>query len=43
MNQTANATRSGGAGAGIQPGTVDGGYRFKGGDPANKNNWEKVQ
>jgi hypothetical protein len=24
-------------------GAVQSGYRFKGGDPANKNNWEKVQ
>jgi hypothetical protein len=26
---------------GIKIGTVEEGYRFKGGDPANKNNWEK--
>ncbi|NBW15584.1 MAG: hypothetical protein EBR82_47120 [Caulobacteraceae bacterium] len=25
-----------------QPGEVKGGYRFKGGNPADKNNWEKV-
>lgn len=27
---------------GPQPGEVKGGYRFKGGNPADKNNWEKV-
>lgn len=24
------------------PGTIDGGYRFKGGDPSNQSNWEPV-
>ena len=27
----------------LKPGAVDGGYRFKGGNPSDKSNWEKVQ
>ncbi len=30
------------ASSGPKPGTVQGGYRFKGGDPAKQSNWEKV-
>ena len=27
----------------IKPGDIDEGYRFKGGDPGNENNWIKVR
>lgn len=31
------------AGQSIQPGTVEDGYRFKGGDPSDRDNWERVR
>ena len=37
-----NPYRSGGATGGIAPGTIDGNYRFKGGDPSQESNWEPV-
>ena len=37
------APRAGKPVAGPKPGDVDGGYRFKGGDPSNQANWEKVK
>ena len=40
LAKTAQPAASGGA---PQPGSVEDGYRFKGGDPADPNAWEKVQ
>ena len=37
-----SAPASGGSTNAPQPGTIKDGYRFKGGNPADKNNWEKV-
>jgi hypothetical protein len=34
---------SGGGNRGPAVGTIDGGHRFKGGDPAQESNWEKVR
>lgn len=35
--------RGAGPATGPQPGTIEGGYRFKGGNPADQTNWEKVK
>jgi hypothetical protein len=39
----APTTSGGGAPAGPAVGTVQDGYRFKGGDPGKQESWEKVQ
>lgn len=39
---TFEAQPSQGGGDGLQPGHIEEGYRFKGGDPSDKNNWEPV-
>ncbi len=33
----------GGGGPTLKPGTIDSGYKYLGGDPANPNSWEKVR
>jgi hypothetical protein len=47
LKQKATGVAPGGtaapAGGGPQPGTVEAGYRFKGGNPADQANWEPVQ
>jgi hypothetical protein len=43
-NQNAGGGEGSGAGAvEYKPGLVRNGYKFKGGDPTDKNNWEKVE
>jgi hypothetical protein len=37
------ANKGGGTKAGPKAGDIEDGYRFKGGNKADKNNWEKVQ
>jgi hypothetical protein len=37
------STIGGGTVGAPRAGTIQGGYRFKGGDPAKQENWEKVQ
>jgi hypothetical protein len=43
QSELANVLKGGGqASPGPQPGMVEDGYRFKGGDPADQSNWERV-
>jgi hypothetical protein len=42
-NQNAGGGEGGGGAVEYKPGLVRNGYKFKGGDPTDKNNWEKVQ
>lgn len=41
--QAAAAPPSAAVERGPQPGAIEGGYRFKGGNPADQNNWERAQ
>lgn len=43
FDESGNPIKKGLVNAGPQPGTIENGYRFKGGDPADQNNWEQVK
>ena len=43
INPGVDQPEGGGGNRGPQPGTVENGYRFKGGDPAKQENWEQVK
>lgn len=42
MPKEANATKAEGAPASLEVGHQEGGYRFKGGNPADQSSWEKI-